>query len=222
MSDSPPTRPPRAPIRSGFLLSFRYATTGLLHSLATDRNLKIHWTSGLMVAFVGMALPLDLTSRAALIFSVMLVIFAEILNTALESFVDLHIHQYHRHAMIAKDAAAAGVLILALAVVAVFIDILIANWSTVTASGPAIRRSLLFGLPATALLITLLAAPLPRWTRAILGTAILGLLVPLVGHSQNHVFSGMALFFATIASWARLRFYGDGRDEPFDEPEKSP
>lgn len=213
--------PTRAPIRTGFFLSFHYASTGLLHSLATDRNLKVHWTSGLMVTFVGMALPLDLTSRAALIFSVMLVIFAEILNTALESFVDLHIRQYHRHAMIAKDAAAAGVLILTLAVLAVFIDILIANWATVASSGPAIRRSLLFGLPATATMIVLLSAPLPRWARLAAGLATIALLVPLLRASENHVFSGMSIFFALVATWSRLRFYGDGRDEPFSKPNRA-
>ena len=85
------------------------ASAGVARTLATQRNMKIHWLAAIMVTLVATALPFDLSMRVALIFSVAMVLFAEILNTALEAFVDLHIKEYHRLAMLAKDAAAAGV-----------------------------------------------------------------------------------------------------------------
>src|SRR5262249_8341913 len=103
--------------QSGLWFVFKAAGQGLLHTLANQRNMKIHWIAGLMVMIVGMALDFDLVARAALFFSVFLILFAEILNSALEAFVDLHIQQYHAQAKAAKDAAAAGVLILSVAVV---------------------------------------------------------------------------------------------------------
>ena len=110
--------------RGGIVSSFRAAIAGVLRTIAAQRNMKIHVLSALMVLMVGMALPLDLSSRVALLFAIAIVFFAEILNTALEAFVDLHVRDYHRLAMMAKDAAAAGVLVLAATTVVVLAEIL--------------------------------------------------------------------------------------------------
>ena len=46
----------------------------------------------------------------------------EVLNTALEAFVDLHVAEFEKSAMAAKDAAAAAVLIFAAGAVIIFAD----------------------------------------------------------------------------------------------------
>ena len=106
-----------------------------------------HWLAGNMVILVATALPFDLTIRVALLFSVALVLFAEILNTALEAFVDLHIQEYHRLAMLAKDAAAAGVLVLALGTVIIFSEMIYHDWAIVLENQSAVWTTVVYGMP---------------------------------------------------------------------------
>lgn len=195
----PPPPPPT------ILGSFRAAFWGLLDTVATQRHMKVHLTSAVMVMIVGMALPLDLASRTALLFCVALVFFAEILNTALEHFVDLHIRDFAREAMLAKDAAAAGVLVLALATVVVLADILWVQWDVVEASTGAVVRSLAFGLPLTFVTVALLWGPRRAWLKAVLGAAAVALSVPLWIHSTDPVFSVLLGGLVAIAALARQR-----------------
>src|SRR5260221_5974739 len=111
--------------RKGFIASCVYASRGLFRTLCTQRNMKIHWVSGLAVMLVGMALELNLATRASVLFCVFVVLCMEVLNTALEAFVDLHIKEYAPQAMIAKDAAAAAVMVLAAGAVVGFSVILL-------------------------------------------------------------------------------------------------
>lgn len=201
-----------------FFVSLRFATNGLLRALADHRNLKVHWVSGLMVMFVGMALELNLTARAALLFSVFLVIFAEILNSALEAFVDLHIKDFHQHAMIAKDAAAAGVLVLAVAVLVVFVEILVENWAIVEGSWPDVRRTLIFGLPITALTATVLVVRLGRLLWAISFAAAMAMLVPLAISARAHVFTVLAVLF-TLLAWISRRRHPVGTEPDRSRPD---
>ena len=206
----PPPEPAPHLVPRGILGAFAAAAWGLLGTVATQRHMKVHVTSAVMVMIVGMALPLNLASRTALLFAVALVFFAEILNTALEAFVDLHIRDFAEAAMVAKDAAAAGVLVLALATVAVLADILWVQWDVVVASSAAVERSLAFGLPLTAVAIALLFGPAKAWLRAGLGVAAVGLALPLWAHSGDPVFSvllGVLLALAVLA-----------RERPFSPP----
>ena len=50
-----------------------------------------------------------------LMFTVILIIVAEMINTAIETVVDLYIDVYHPKAKIAKDVAAGAVLVSAIA-----------------------------------------------------------------------------------------------------------
>lgn len=187
------------------LASFHAAAWGVLHTIATQRNMKIHLTAAVMVMVVGMALPLDLASRTALLFAVALVFFAEILNSALEHFVDLHIKDFARGAMLAKDAAAAGVLVLALATVIILADILWVNWGVVRMSGPAVVRSTLFGLPLTGITILLLWGPQRAWLKALLAAAAIFFALPLWLFSTDPVFSILLGLLVGLAALSRPR-----------------
>lgn len=185
---------------------FAAAFAGLLHTLAVQRNMKIHWISGFMVMVVGMALDFELTARAALFFSVFLILFAEILNSALEAFVDLHVKQYHYQAKLAKDAAAAGVLVLAVAVVILFADILVMySHRMILGSADAILRSLLFGLPIVGLLYVQLFRPVSTAMKVGLWVLSLAALAPLAQHSFDPFFTLTAAGFVTLAFEARRR-----------------
>ncbi len=191
---------------TGLVAVFRAAYNGLLHTVSAQRNMKIHWVSGFMVMLVGMALPLDLGARSAIFFSVFLILFAEILNSALEAFVDLHIRVYHYQAKLAKDAAAAGVLILAIAVVTLFFDILWHYREQILLSGPDIVRTLAFGVPATGLLIALLNLRARTWLKILICALILAFFVPLAIWSRDQFFSFGAVCFVIVGTHARLRF----------------
>lgn len=191
--------------RAGLVASFSFAIDGVLRTLCTQRNMKLHWISGLAVMLVGMALELDLASRASVIFCVFVVICMEVLNTALESFVDLHTKDFARQAMVAKDAAAAAVLVLAVCAVVVFADVLLHRWAMVEASGPAIQRTVLWGVPLLAVVAVILV--MPRRVLPILGLGALGVgaLGVLAWYSRDEVFTLGALGFVLSAVLSRLR-----------------
>jgi diacylglycerol kinase (ATP) len=186
--------------------SFRAAIAGVLRTIAAQRNMKIHVVSALMVLIVGMALPLDLVARVALLFAIAIVFFAEILNTALEAFVDLHIRDYHRLAMMAKDAAAAGVLVLAVTTVIVLAEILTTQWHLVTDNLDDVQRSVVFGVPMVILeamgLFVLRRGPLA----VVRLLASLALFVPLALHTEDPIFAALAVVLVLVAGYARWSF----------------
>lgn len=202
MSESKPDNfKPSTRLRDVFAAAF----AGLLHTLGVQRNMKIHWVSGFMVMVVGMAIDFDLSARAALFFSVFLILFAEILNSALEAFVDLHIQQYHYQAKLAKDAAAAGVLVLAAAVLILFADLLVMNRQLIARAGDDVWRAVVLGLPIVAMLGAQLFGVWPLAFRIGLLMASLGALGPLVLNSHDPFFSLSAALFLLLAFEARRR-----------------
>ncbi len=141
--------------------AFRHAWRGLVWSLALQRNMKVHVTSAVLVGLVGSAIPLGLPEKVTLIFCVLLVFFAEIINTALEALVDLHTEDFRSLARTTKDAAAAGVLVLAIGTVAIFAAILVNDWPLIAAHPHEVGRQFAVGVPI-ATLGALLAARFSR------------------------------------------------------------
>jgi diacylglycerol kinase (ATP) len=95
--------------------SFRYAAQGLVYGFTSQRNFRIHVVSGFLALSLGLWLGLSLDRLAVLVLTVAAVLVLELLNTATEAVVDLTIgRQYHPLARIAKDCAAAAVLVAAL------------------------------------------------------------------------------------------------------------
>jgi diacylglycerol kinase (ATP) len=191
--------------RAGLLASFSFAIDGVLRTLCTQRNMKIHWVSGTAVMLVGMALNLDLASRASVIFCVFVVLCMEVLNTALEAFVDLHARQYAHHAMVAKDAAAAAVLVLAVGAMVVLADVLFHSWPMVAASTDAILRTVLLGLPLLTLEAFILVIRRNVAVIATLAVLAISALSVLAWFSRDEIFSLGGLAFVSTAAYARLR-----------------
>ena len=191
--------------RHGFLGSVAFAADGVLRTLCTQRNMKIHWISGLAVMLVGMALPLDLASRASVMICVFFVLAMEVLNTALEAFVDLHVQEYERTAMVAKDAAAAAVLIFAAGAVVILCDILVHRWDMVETSAPAVWRTATAGFPLLVLTAATLGMPRSMPWLLLFTLSACALLGFLAWYSRDEVFSLGALTFVLGAFLARLR-----------------
>lgn len=107
----------------GRLFSFKFAFAGLRYVITSQRNAWIHAVITIAVIFLAAILKLSLLEWAILLLAIGLVWTSEILNTALESLVDLASPQQHPLAKIAKDTAAAAVLISA--IVSVLIGLII-------------------------------------------------------------------------------------------------
>jgi diacylglycerol kinase (ATP) len=108
------------------MLSFKYAWSGVAYAFMTQRNFRIHTIIGAFAVGSGVFLHLSAVEIAVISLTSGLVMALELLNTAIESVVDLTVKQsYHELAKIAKDCAAGAVLIAAIASVLVAGSLLI-------------------------------------------------------------------------------------------------
>ena len=107
-------------VASNLFVSFRYAWAGISYAFQTQRNFRIHVLVGSIALGLSLYLQLSSVEIAIIALTVGAVLMMELLNTALESVVDLTVRQtYHELAKIAKDCAAAAVLVAAFASITV-------------------------------------------------------------------------------------------------------
>ena len=97
-----------------FIRSFGYAIEGFVTAVRTERNIKVMLVLGIAAVVCGIALKIDLLSWCLVALCFGLVIFAELVNTAIEAIVDLATQEYHPLAKRAKDIAAASVYTLSI------------------------------------------------------------------------------------------------------------
>ncbi len=103
----------------GFIKSFRYAIIGIAHSIISERNIRIHLVVALYILYFSRFYSLSRAEYILLLLTICFVIATEMLNTAIETAVDLVTEAYARLAKIAKDVAAGAVLVAAFSAVAV-------------------------------------------------------------------------------------------------------
>jgi diacylglycerol kinase len=106
-------------------ISFKYAFDGIVHTFKTQPNLRIHVTVAFLVLIASWFLRVSPLEWLILLFTIMWVITAEMINTALESIVNLITHEFHQEAKVAKDVAAGMVLVGAIGSVIVGIVIFV-------------------------------------------------------------------------------------------------
>ena len=95
--------------------SFRYAWAGISYAFKTQRNFRVHTGVGTLAMVLCWMLEVSNLEIAIICLTIGAVLVMEILNTALESLVDLTVGQtYHQLAKIAKDCAAGAVLMAAI------------------------------------------------------------------------------------------------------------
>ena len=97
--------------------SFGYAFEGIFEALKTESHLRFHFVAAfytILFAALGDFTPAE---WVALIITVSLVIFAELVNTALEEVCDLYTTEIKSSVKRIKDVSAGAVLVLALGAV---------------------------------------------------------------------------------------------------------
>ena len=109
---------------SDVLKSFKYALSGISYVLKTSRNFKIQLIFAVTSLMIGFLLQISQSNYLILIATIMSVLILEILNTSIESIVDLVVKkEFSSLAKISKDTSAAAVLLASInsVIIAVYI-----------------------------------------------------------------------------------------------------
>ena len=109
---------------SNILKSFKYAYSGISYVLKTSRNFKIQLIFAVISLMIGFLLQISQSNYVILITTIMSVLILEILNTSIESIVDLVVKkEFSSLAKISKDTSAGAVLLASInsVIIAVYI-----------------------------------------------------------------------------------------------------
>ena len=96
--------------------SFKYAGEGIVSSLKTERNMKIHVIIMFLVILDGALLKINKEEWITCIICFAIVIAGELFNTAIETVVNIVMPYRNEKAKLAKDISAGGVLVLTIGV----------------------------------------------------------------------------------------------------------
>lgn len=191
--------------RPGFLGAAVHAWNGLIHTVVHQRNMRVHVLAAVAVSLVGSGIPLGLAEKVTLIFCVLLVFFAEILNSALEQLVDLATQEFDEKAKIAKDAAAAGVLVLAMGTVVIFSAIVFHNRETIAAFRTMVLRQMALGFPLLACSALLIVKrPRPLWLDGVIFAIACVLVAMIARTTYSSVFTAMMIGLLVVIGAAAL------------------
>lgn len=94
-----------------FIEAWYNAINGIIYTATTQRNFRIQLILAVIVLALSLFYGLGTTEFLCLVFALFFVIFAEMVNTAIETVVDLFVDVYHPKAKIAKDVAAGAVVL---------------------------------------------------------------------------------------------------------------
>jgi diacylglycerol kinase (ATP) len=97
------------------LRSFGFALAGLAHLVRHEHNARIHLIATFAALATGLWFQISAADWRWIILAVALVWISEALNTAIESLCNQISPDQHDHIRIAKDVAAGGVLVSAVA-----------------------------------------------------------------------------------------------------------
>ncbi len=117
----------------GIFRSFGYAFQGIFCTLREERNFRIHLVAVCLVTWFAVLYEVTVGQAVVLVILYALVLSLELINTAVEKAVDLATQERCPLAKKAKDAAAGGVLVSAVAsvIVAVLMFRDSSHWSVV-------------------------------------------------------------------------------------------
>lgn len=146
--------------------SFNNAIKGVIDTVRTERNMKIHLVVALII--LGACFFFDVSKFEFLILSVTItmVIAAELVNTAIEAAIDMTTNYYHPLAKIAKNAAAGAVFITA--VNAVIVGYLI-FWDRLSKISFRVIRVVKNSEPYTILIVLVMVCIITVIVKAIFG-----------------------------------------------------
>ncbi len=96
---------------TSWLESLNCAIEGILWAARSERHVRYHLVAALAVLFLALFFKVTALEFFLLVLAAVIVIFAELMNTAIEAVVDLVTDEYQELAKRAKDVAAGAVLV---------------------------------------------------------------------------------------------------------------
>lgn len=94
--------------------TWKNAFEGIIYATTTQGNIRKQLAIAVIVMAISLFFNLSKAEFLCLMFTVVLIIIAEMVNTAIETVVDLYTDLYHPKAKIAKDVGAGAVVIAAI------------------------------------------------------------------------------------------------------------
>ncbi len=96
------------------LRSFGYAWHGLKYAFATQINFRIHLALAALAIGLGIGLHISPIEWVIVLLCIAMVLFAELINTALEKLADVVQRDHHPEIKLVKDISAGAVLVVAI------------------------------------------------------------------------------------------------------------
>lgn len=161
-----------------FWRSFNHAFNGIMYAARTQPNMRAHLVISLLVILAALLLRLERDYIVDVVILIALVLGMELINTAIESIVDLLTVTHHPLAKTAKDAAAGAVLIASIAAVVVgylvFYQGIINGGQRVFQAVASVPSNIAFVVLATVAIVTIFAKAWVGRGSALQGGAISG------------------------------------------------
>ena len=114
-------------INKNFWDALKKAISGIWYGVKTQKNIKIQIVVSIIVIIAGLLLKLNIIEFIFITIAIMLVFITEMINTAIETAVNLCTDKYHDLAKISKDVAAGAVLLTALNAIIIAVLILVSK-----------------------------------------------------------------------------------------------
>ncbi len=124
-----PSRPGQASGIRRIVLAGRNSLDGLASCFKHEEAFRQEIYAFAVLFPTAVLLPIDLTGKALLVASLLIVLIVELLNTAVETTIDYISLQLHPMAKRAKDLGSAAVLLSLLQVPLIWTLVLSANWN---------------------------------------------------------------------------------------------
>jgi diacylglycerol kinase (ATP) len=199
----------------GVFSAFHHAFEGIIYATRTQINMRLHFIAAALILAATLYLHLQRVYVIGIVIIVAVVLAFELMNTAIESVVDLMTLAHHPLAKIAKDTAAGAVLVVAFAAVVVGY---LTFYKGILAGGERVYEAAL-AVPASAVLTGLLIvgiATIVAKARAGRGSALQGGAVS--GHAalsfaaatfiallaNSALLAGLAFFLALLVTQSRV------------------
>lgn len=141
---------------TSWLESLNCAIEGILWAAKSERHVRYHFFAALAVVFLALFFKINALEFFLLVLAAVLVIFAELMNTAIEAVVDLVTDDYHELAKRAKDVSAGAVLVTSVGAVILGYLVLSGHIFPLFDSGPTLGKEPQGTIPVGALLIVII------------------------------------------------------------------
>ncbi len=110
--------------KQNFANTFKNARKGMRLSIKSERNIRIHFATAILVLITAFCLHFSITQFCIILLTIAAVISAEMFNSAIEFSLDSIFHnKYSRMVGMAKDIAAGAVMVVT--IMAVLIGVLL-------------------------------------------------------------------------------------------------